>query len=163
MTESAPRAPGIEITQADVGEDLREARSLILEYAASLGFDLGFQQFDEEIASLPGEYASPSGCLLLARLEGKAAGCVGVRAFAERICEMKRMYVRPTLQHRGVGRALAQGALHEARAMGYRVMRLDTLASMEAARALYRSLGFREIEAYRHNPLPDAVYMECDL
>lgn len=139
-------------------------RELLLEYASSLGFSLCFQGFDRELAELPGAYAPPTGALLVARIDGAIAGCVGMRRLDDTICEMKRLYVRPT--HRragGVGRALADAIIAHARAR-YRAMRLDTIAAtMGAAIALYRSMGFVEIAPYYENPLPDAIYMELTL
>jgi ribosomal protein S18 acetylase RimI-like enzyme len=161
--DDRPPAQCIEIVHAEAGQALREARDLILEYGSSLGFNLDFQCFDNEIEALPGEYAPPSGCLLIARVAGSTAGCVAVRKLDGEVCEMKRMYVRPAFRGQGVGRALALEALKDARGRGYRIMRLDTLTCMGPARRLYESLGFREIDAYRFNPLPGATYMECGL
>jgi putative acetyltransferase len=138
-------------------------RRLFEEYAASLGIDLGFQDFDTELRELPGEYAPPRGRLLLARIDGDAVGCVGLRPLETDVCEMKRLYVLPAHRGTGAGRALAEAVIRAGAQLGYRHMRLDTLPSMEAARALYRSLGFREIEPYRHNPIPGTAYMELAL
>jgi ribosomal protein S18 acetylase RimI-like enzyme len=143
--------------------DMALARALFLEYAGSLGFDLSFQDFEREVATLPGDYAAPAGCLLLAEEGGAAGGCVAVRPLAGDVCEMKRLYVRPSCRQRGAGRALAEAALREARARGYRRMRLDTVPGMDAAIALYRALGFRAIPPYRPNPVPGALYFERDL
>jgi putative acetyltransferase len=153
----------LEIRQAQSGENLEALRALFEEYAASLGFDLSFQDFEEELMNLPGDYASPDGCLLLALREGGAAGCVALRKLSEGACEMKRLYVPPQYRRLGVGRVLAEAIIAEARRIGYACMRLDTVPSMEAARALYVSLGFREIGAYRHNPIAGAVFMELKL
>jgi len=128
---------------------------LFREYADSLGVDLAFQGFEEELAALPDGYD----VLLLAGEDG----CVGVRPFADGVCEMKRLYVRPSARGTGLGRALAVAAVEHARALGYRVMRLDTMPAMGAAQALYESLGFVEIPPYRHNPVPGARFMELDL
>lgn len=145
----------------ETDEDVRDALALLKEYVDSLGFDLDFQDFENELAGYPGEYAPPGGCILLARdLEGEAVGCVSLRPIEPGICEMKRMYVVPGVRGRGLGRALAMGLIDQARRMGYAKMRLDTLASLEAANELYRSLGFEEIGPYRHNPFDDAVFME---
>ena len=144
-------------------EDLASAKLLFEEYAESLDFDLDFQGFDQELANLPGEYAPPKGCLLLAEYEGQPAGCVALRALGQDICEMKRLYVRPEFRGLGIGRALAEAVIAQARNIGYTRMRLDTAPSMEAARTLYRSLGFRQISPYRYNPIEGAVFMESEL
>ena len=145
------------------GPPLAEARTLFEEYAASLGVDLEFQGFRAELAALPGAYAPPGGRLLLARVDGQAAGCVEVRPIDPGTCEMKQLYVRPAHRGTGLGRQLAEAAVREAAAAGYRAIRLDTLEAMTAARALYRALGFREIEPYRHNPVPGTEYLELSL
>jgi GNAT superfamily N-acetyltransferase len=146
-------------THADVGA----VRRLFEDYAASLGFDLGFQDFERELRELPGEYAAPSGRLLLARVDGEPAGCVGVRGLDGATCEMKRLYVRPQHRRHGLGRALAEASVEAARELGYARMLLDTVPSMAAARALYATLGFREIAPYRFNPVPGTAYMELVL
>jgi ribosomal protein S18 acetylase RimI-like enzyme len=153
----------IRIRNADTPELLRHARRLFEEYAASLGFDLCFQGFDDELAGLPGDYAPPSGALLLA-LDGKeVVGCVGLRRFDEGVCEMKRLYVRPVSHGKGIGRSLAVAAIDAAREIKYRSMRLDTVPRMTEAIALYRSLGFTTIPPYRHNPVEGAVFLELKL
>jgi putative acetyltransferase len=151
------------IVRAETAEHLRDVRALFEQYAASLSFDLSFQDFEHELASLPGEYAQPNGCLLLAYWNDDLAGCVGLRKFSEGVCEMKRMYVRPEFRGRGIGRRLAEEVVEQAREIGYARMRLDTIAEMVSARALYRSLGFRTIPPYRPNPQLGAEYMELDL
>lgn len=151
------------LRRAETTEDYALARTLFREYADSLGFDLSFQHFERELATLPGDYAPPNGCIVLATLDEAVAGCVAVRPHAEGVCEMKRLYVRPAFRGRGAGRDLVWAALREARARGYRRMRLDTVPGMESAIALYRTLGFRAIEPYRENPIPGALYLERDL
>jgi len=148
---------------SDSGEDLAAVRKLFEEYAAALGIDLCFQNFEEELAALPGDYAPPDGRRLLAEEEGALAGCAAVRRLAPGICEIKRLYVCDAFRGKGLGRALAEALLAEARAIGYRKVRLDTLPSMGEAIALYRSLGFRQIAPYRANPVPGALFLEIDL
>lgn len=160
------KAAAVKVVRADTREQIEQARKLFLEYAEWLGFSLCFQGFDKELAELPWEYASPAGRLLLAHAEGagEPAGCVAMRPLNGSICEMKRLYVRPAFQGRGVGRALAEAVIAEARAIGYRRMRLDTVADkMQAAVAMYRTLGFREIPPYRENPMEHTLYMELEL
>jgi GNAT superfamily N-acetyltransferase len=148
------------ITAAHQQPQLGEIRSLFREYADSLGFDLDFQEFDREMASLPGEYAPPAGRLLLARCDHEAAGCVALRPFAEDACEMKRLYVRPAFRRSGAGRLLAVRIIEEARFIGYARMLLDTVPWMHAAIALYQSLGFRPVPPYRFDPIPGAQFMQ---
>jgi ribosomal protein S18 acetylase RimI-like enzyme len=144
-------------------EDLLEVRNLFEEYADSLGINLDFQGFDEELADLPGEYVPPDGCLLLALWKGQVAGCVALRKFSPGICEMKRLYTKPQFRGLGIGRALCEEVIDWARQFGYERMRLDTLPSMEEAKGLYGSLEFREIEPYRFNPVEGASFMELAL
>ena len=149
----------MQFVDGHVDEHVPTVRTLFEEYAASLGVDLGFQDFERELAELPGEYVPPGGRLLLA-LDAEPAGCVALRPFEPGVCEMKRLYVRPTHRGSGLGRQLAQAIVEAGRDAGYERMRLDTLPSMGAARGLYRSLGFVEIEAYRHNPIHGTTYFE---
>jgi len=155
--------PIIEIIEAHEGSALAQAAQLFRDYAASLEFNLDFQDFDHEVADLPGEYAPPAGRLLLARQEDAVAGCVALRPLDRGICEMKRLFVAEGFRGRGVGRRLTIAIIDAARAAGYHRMRLDTTARMTEANTLYRELGFHPIPAYRHNPLPDARFWELDL
>jgi putative acetyltransferase len=139
--------------------DLVEARALFREYADSLPFSLEFQDFERELAQLPGPYAPPRGALLLVR----GAGCVGLRPLDGSTCEMKRLYVRPSARGRGIGRLLAEAVIAEGRRLGYARMRLDSTPGMESAQALYARLGFREIPAYRANPIPGTRFLELEL
>ena len=142
-------------------------REIFREYAKSLDIDLCFQNFDAELAGLPGDYAGPAGHLLLAYVDGALAGCGGFRPLADcdyaNACEMKRLYVRPAFRRFGLGRALAQALLDEARRAGYSVMLLDTLDEMETARELYASVGFEEIPPYYFNPIAGAHYLKAEL
>ncbi len=154
----------LSIRRADPTDDLDTVRRLFREYVNRLDFNLDFQDVEEELEALPGPYAAPEGAILLATVDDGAVGVVAVQPLDEEgVCEMKRLYVSPDHRARGIGRALGEAILDTARALGYDTMRLDTVASMEAARALYRSLGFRERSAYYHNPLDDVVYMERSL
>jgi ribosomal protein S18 acetylase RimI-like enzyme len=153
----------VTVTPVSTAEDLADARRLFEEYAASIGFSLCFQGFDRELAELPGAYAPPEGRLLIAKVEGSPAGCVALRKIGDRVCEMKRLYVRPGFHGQGIGRKLAEAVIAEARTAGYATMRLDTVPAMKAAIGLYESLGFVDIEPYRENPIPGARYMELTL
>lgn len=154
----------ITIFQSESPAHIAQARELFLEYAQSLGFSLCFQNFEKELADLPGKYAPPDGRLLLADFSCQLAGCVGLRKLEDRICEMKRLYVRPQFRGKGLGRALADRIIAEARQIGYDRMRLDTVEPvMRDAVAMYRRLGFREISPYCENPVAGALYMELHL
>lgn len=152
------------IAPADGAGDLAAVRALFRAYAGSLGFDLGFQGFEAELASLPGKYAPPAGALLLARLDGVAVGCVALRDLGAGACEMKRLYLAPAARGHGIGAALVERAIAAARAAGYAVMRLDTVpGEHDAAIGLYRKRGFSEIPAYCFNPMPGAKFFELRL
>ncbi|MFN2599295.1 MAG: GNAT family N-acetyltransferase [Pyrinomonadaceae bacterium] len=153
------------VSEAITDKDVADARALVAEHGASISpEDFDPQGFERELAEFPGEYAPPAGCLLVARDgDGAAAGCVALRKIGEGVCEMKRMYVRPQFRGRGLGRRLAVEIVARAGSLGCEKMKLDTLPTMRAAHALYRSLGFREIEPYRFNPVPGVVFMELDL
>jgi carbonic anhydrase len=139
--------------------DLDEIRVMLREYAAWLEVDLCFQNFEEELAGLPGEYTPPGGRLLIA----EGAGCVALRRIDEEVCEMKRLYVRPKFRGSGLGRRLVLAIIEEARGIGYRRIRLDTMPKMDRAQGLYAALGFREISAYRYNPEPGARFLELEI
>ena len=153
----------IHIVPAVTATQLRDARALFLEYASSLGFDLRFQDFDREVATLPGAYARPAGVLLLAEVDDQAAGCVGLRPLDPLTCEMKRLFVRAPWRGRGLGRLLCDALIAEAQRSGYARMKLDTVPQMDRAIALYQALGFVPCEPYCYNPLPGAMFMELVL
>jgi len=161
------KLPEIELRCVSTPAELASAADLFREYAASLDVDLCFQDFDAELAGLPGEYAPPAGQLVLAYVDGQLAGCGAMRRLADadyaNACEMKRVFVRPNFRRCGLGRALAQRLLDEGRRAGYSAMLLDTLDDMEAARELYATLGFEEIPPYYFNPIPGAHYLKADL
>jgi GNAT superfamily N-acetyltransferase len=159
--------PAIELRDASSPADMAAAADLFREYEASLEVDLCFQNFDAEVAGLPGEYTAPGGQLVLAYVDGELAGCGAMRAIGDtdyaNACEMKRVFVRPAFRGCGLGRALAQRLLDEGRRAGYSAMLLDTLDDMEAARELYATLGFEEIPPYYFNPIAGAHYLKADL
>jgi GNAT superfamily N-acetyltransferase len=144
-------------------DDAAAVRRLFADYAASLSVDLAFQSFDDELAGLPGRYAPPRGALLVARVDGEAVGCVGVRALGAETCELKRLFVVPAHRGDGTGLRLLEGAVSEARRLGYRRLRLDTIPGMERAQAMYERFGFRDIDAYTENPIAGTRFLELDL
>jgi putative acetyltransferase len=155
---------GLAIYPAETPTQIAQARELFLEYAQSLGFSLCFQNFDKELAGLPGDYAPPEGRLLLVEHEGQLAGCVALHTLEPGVCEMKRLYLRPQFRGKGLGRAVAERIIAEARHIGYRRIRLDTVEPiMKDAVAMYRKLGFKEVAPYRPNPIAGAIYMELEL
>ena len=157
----------IELVSPTEAEELDATRAIFQEYANQLGIDLCFQSFDQELATLPGEYAAPRGALLLALVDGELAGCCALRpldsADYANASEMKRLFVRKAFRGFGLGRQLAEAALDAARAAGYTCVLLDTLDDMEAARTLYEELGFAEVPPYYHNPIPGAHYLKADI
>ncbi len=159
--------PPVDLVAARSREQLDAARTLFGEYAAQLGVDLCFQDFEAELAALPGDYAEPRGALLLALVDGELAGCCALRPLDDvdygNAAEMKRLYVRKAFRGFGLGRQLAEAILEAAARLGYACVLLDTLDDMESARALYEDLGFEDIPPYYHNPLPGAHYLKADL
>ena len=153
----------LELVLVETGVHIREVKQLFAEYTETLGFDLDFQDYDDEIAHLPGDYTPPSGRLYLALYDGAIAGCIALRKLTPTVCEMKRMYVKPMYRCKGVGKNMALKVLDDARHIGYEKMRLDTIDTMHAAIALYRRLGFKSIPAYRKNPIEGACYFELTL
>ena len=163
----ASQGPQIELVPAETPAQIDAVRTLFREYASGLGVDLCFQNFEEELAALPGPYAEPGGALLVALVDGQPAGCGALRPLPEadhpNACEMKRLFVRRAFRRFGLGRLLAQQLLDLATRAGYSSVLLDTLDDMEAARGLYASLGFEEIPPYYYNPLPGAHYLKVEL
>jgi putative acetyltransferase len=155
---------GLRIAQPESAEKIAQVRELFVEYARSLNFSLCFQSFEKELAELPGDYAPPDGRLLLVEHGRKSVGCVALHKLDVDTCEMKRLYLRPEFRGKGLGRALAKTVIAEARKIGYRRMRLDTVEPvMKDAVAMYRKMGFKEIAPYRPNPIEGAMYMELEL
>ncbi len=163
----AVQRPSIQFITPATPEQLSATRLIFAEYAEQLGVDLCFQNFEAELAGLPGEYDAPEGALLLALVDGEVAGCCALRALDAvdypNAGEMKRLYVRKAFRGFGLGRQLAEAVLDAARVAGYHSVLLDTLDDMEAARALYTELGFVEIPPYYHNPIAGAHYLKVDL
>jgi GNAT superfamily N-acetyltransferase len=159
--------PAVRLITVDTADLIASTRSIFREYAASLEVDLNFQGFEAELATLPGEYAAPTGQLLLAMVDDDVAGCGAFRPLADvdypNACEMKRLYVRPAYRRFGLGRLMAQRLLDDARRAGYSYMLLDTLDDMESARELYATLGFEDVPPYYYNPIPGAHYLRAKL
>ena len=152
------------LSRATTPDDIQNARHLFEEYAASLGFSLCFQNFDQELASLPGKYSAPSGCLLLAYSNEQLAGCIALRQLDTDTCEMKRLFVRPDFRGARLGKVLVDAIIAEARAIGYKRMCLDTVpGKMDRAIGLYEAIGFRDVEPYYDNPVEGARFMELHL
>lgn len=152
----------LKIYPAETDEDFEIVKGLFVEYADSLEFDLGFQNFEEELANLPGEYAPPEGCLLIAEYDDEIAGCVALRKLSDGVCEMKRLYVKQEFRGSKIGNALAEVVIQQSRKTGYNSMRLDFIAP-RSSESLYRSLGFKEIAPYEDIPVEGAVFMELKL
>lgn len=165
--DDALTSPALVLRSPSTATDLEAVRDIFREYADSLAIDLAFQDFEAELASLPGDYAEPRGALLLALMDGDVAGCCALRPLDSvdypNACEMKRLYVRRPYRGFGLGRQLAEATLDAARRAGYACILLDTLDDMEAARALYEELGFEEVPPYYHNPIAGAHYLKADL
>lgn len=159
--------PSVKLLSPTLPQEMDIVRALFAEYAQSLSVDLALQGFNEELASLPGDYAPPRGCLYLAEVDGDIAGCCALRPLDTsdypNAAELKRLYVRKAFRGFGLGRILAEGTLAQAHRLGYSTVLLDTLDEMEAARALYADLGFKEIPPYYHNPFAGAHYLKVDI
>jgi putative acetyltransferase len=153
----------VRIIHSHLPEQVDKVRSLFKQYAIGIGLDLGYQNFDNELVNLPGEYTPPQGALLMAIERSVPLGCVAMRPMERSICEMKRLFVKPAHRGKGIGRQLVQNIVDEARLAGYQRMRLDSISSMQEAIHLYQSEGFEEIEPYCWNPIPGAMYFELDL
>ncbi|MCX7746691.1 MAG: GNAT family N-acetyltransferase [Clostridia bacterium] len=153
----------IRICEAEGAQDIEDVRVLFKDYALTMELDLCFQNFEEELAALPGKYALPTGYLLLAKDQDKSIGCVAVRKIDDGVCEMKRLYVKSQYRGMKIGKRLAEEIIEKARELGYDLMKLDTLFTMKEAVALYKLLGFKETQAYTFNPSEDVIYMELNL
>jgi ribosomal protein S18 acetylase RimI-like enzyme len=153
----------IKFNSINSGDDLLHVKELFIEYAKSLGVDLSFQGFEEELNSLPGKYAEPEGCIIIALVGETPAGCVALRKIDNRRCEMKRLYVRSGFQGMEIGKELAERIVNKAKELGYDYIRLDTLPTMKRAQKLYREMGFYEIEPYIFNPVEGTKYLEKKL
>jgi putative acetyltransferase len=153
----------LQLVQPDSPELWLVARGLLQEYAASLDFDLCFQDFAHELDTLSSEYGPPGGRFVLASWSGAFVGCGGLRRFTDAACEMKRLYVAPTDRGKGIGQAVAGALIAQARRAGYKTMLLDTLPAMAAAQHVYFALGFTRTDSYRHNPVPGATFLKLEL
>src|SRR3984957_11213983 len=164
VTSVSPVVKPLTFVEANSAPQIAQARELFLEYAQSLGFSLCFQNFDQELAELPGDYAPPAGRLLIAEYDAQLAGCVALHKLDSAICEMKLIFLRPQFRGKGIGRLLAERIIAEARQIGYQRMRLDSVEPvMKDAVAMYRRFGFKEIAPYRPNPNPGVLYLELQL
>lgn len=161
--QGRPELREVKFVEVSDEQNLEEVRQLFRAYAESLEIDLCFQNFEEELAALPGKYAAPEGTIILALVEDEAAGCIALRKSSEGIAEMKRLFVREGYRGLHIGKRLVGMILEEAVKLGYAYIRLDTLATMKEAVSLYQSFGFYEIEPYIYNPIEDARYMELRL
>jgi GNAT superfamily N-acetyltransferase len=153
----------VRLVQATTPDEWNEARRLVREYAATLGVDLSFQNFEQELDHFPTEYAAPGGAFILAEDEDRYVACIGVRQFAAEVGEIKRLYVAPAARGHGLGRVLVERIIAEARQLGYRSLLLDTLPFMKEAQSLYLSMGFRPTTAYRFNPIAGSAFLRLDL
>lgn len=153
----------LKLIEVETEEHLEIIRELFREYENFLGFHLCFQEFEKEMAGLPGKYAPPDGRLIIAEYDSRVAGCIALKKIGEGVCEMKRLYVRPNFRGLKIGRKLAKKIIADAKAIGYKKIRLDTLKRLRGALNLYRSMGFTQIQPYVYNPLEDVVYMELEL
>lgn len=153
----------LEIIEVSSKNSIEYARELFIEYADHLGIDLEFQNFDNEVKMLPKDYAPPNGCILLAFFKNELAGCVALRLYKDKICEMKRLYVRQTYRGKGIGKILSKRIIEKAKISSFTHMRLDTFPYMKEAITIYLSLGFKEIKPYRYNPFEDAKFFELEL
>jgi GNAT superfamily N-acetyltransferase len=153
----------IDIIEAKTPKHIDQVRLLFREYEEWLNVDLCFQDFEQELADLPGKYAAPSGCIFLAFENDRAAGCVAVRPIEHDLCEMKRLFIRPEFRNKGLGNTLVKMIIEKAKDIGYRQMRLDTLNTLEGAMHLYEKFGFKQIEPYYHNPLQGTIFWELEI
>jgi ribosomal protein S18 acetylase RimI-like enzyme len=153
----------VTIKQALTEKQIKHTKELFIEYNNYLGIDLSFQNFNEELESLPGNYTPPKGCILLAYYENNLVGCVALRKLQNHLCEMKRLFIRPKYRRKNIGKSLSTAIINKAKEIGYKFMRLDTLPFMKEAINLYLKLGFKEIAPYRYNPFENAKFFELKL